>query len=203
APVPYGAAPGRPVAGGWIGVGGAPQLAGPDGTASAAAPLTQQQLDATVTAALARLQAAGLSPSTLALLGSARYQVGRLPGALLGLYSDGTITVDAGAAGQGWFVDPTPARDEEFAGGATLFAPAGVSSQGAGCFNDLQHLAIAGGTSWRNHVPSGLESYSWSGSSCWSPPGPGPATCGPAPTAGETAAPCWSRPPPHPAVPPS
>jgi hypothetical protein len=43
-----------------------------------------------------------------------RFAVADLPGAELGREEGGTITLDADAAGHGWFVDPTPADSSEF-----------------------------------------------------------------------------------------
>ena len=41
-------------------------------------------------------------------------QVADLPGGMLGEAVGKTILIDRDAAGYGWFVDPTPAMDEEF-----------------------------------------------------------------------------------------
>src|SRR5690606_17001238 len=43
--------------------------------------------------------------------------VTELPGDLLGLATADRILLDRDAAGRGWFVDPTPADDEEFTAG--------------------------------------------------------------------------------------
>jgi hypothetical protein len=110
-----------PVTGAW-GLSGAPLLAGGGRGTGAAAPLDQATLDATVTAALARLTAAGASPALLGQLASAGYSVSSLPGSEL-VASDpagNRLAVDAGAAGRGWFIDPTPADDAEFASGLAL-----------------------------------------------------------------------------------
>jgi len=45
------------------------------------------------------------------------FQVGDLSGQILGLTGNGTVFIDADAAGYGWFVDPTPLDDSEFTGG--------------------------------------------------------------------------------------
>ena len=73
-------------------------------TALAAAPLLAE--------ALARWQAAGVDTSGLI---TTAIRIADLPGATLGLASGNTIWLDADAAGRGWFVDPTPADDAEFA----------------------------------------------------------------------------------------
>jgi hypothetical protein len=51
-------------------------------------------------------------------------RIADLPDSYLGLASPGLITLDRDAAGYGWFVDPTPGDDAEFAGDAT--GPAAV-----------------------------------------------------------------------------
>ena len=52
-------------------------------------------------------------------MSKAKFVVTDLPGAELGLAGDGTIYIDRDAAGYGWFVDSTPAKDEEFARGSS------------------------------------------------------------------------------------
>jgi hypothetical protein len=123
-PFPYGGAGWLPVAGSWIGVGGAPQLADPFESFSndTSAGLTQAQLNSVVTAALTRLQLAGIDPATIALLASADYVVGDLPGTIIGFTSGNIVTIDRHAAGRGWFVDPTPLDDAEFDAGGTALA---------------------------------------------------------------------------------
>ncbi|MCI0461152.1 MAG: hypothetical protein L0Z62_29750, partial [Gemmataceae bacterium] len=44
-------------------------------------------------------------------------EVRDLPGTMLGLASSAFVWIDANAAGHGWFVDPTPSEDSEFASG--------------------------------------------------------------------------------------
>lgn len=43
------------------------------------------------------------------------FVVADLPEGILGLYTPGLIQIDVNAAGMGWFLDPTPADDSEFA----------------------------------------------------------------------------------------
>ena len=80
-----------------------------------ATPLSQTDLQPIVNEAIARWAAAGLSAQSVNAMAKATFIVTDLPGAELGLASDGTIYVDQNAAGYGWFVDSTPAKDEEFA----------------------------------------------------------------------------------------
>jgi hypothetical protein len=52
----------------------------------------------------------------LAGLAAAKVQLADLPAGMLGETVGKTILIDRDASGYGWFVDPTPALDEEFAG---------------------------------------------------------------------------------------
>src|SRR5262249_38965445 len=77
----------------------------------------QAALDGIVGAALSRLQDAGVGGALLGRLSAAQFQVSDLPPTELGvaLPSADRVLIDRGAAGHGWFVDPTPPRDEEYA----------------------------------------------------------------------------------------
>jgi hypothetical protein len=107
----------------WTGTdpGQAPQLAagGPATGRVGAAPLTAAELAPVVQAAVAHWAAAGLNAAHVAELNSVQYQIGTLAGGALGLTGLGVplVRLDATAAGYGWFVDPTPNQDEEFAAG--------------------------------------------------------------------------------------
>ncbi|MEM7311655.1 MAG: matrixin family metalloprotease, partial [Planctomycetota bacterium] len=90
-------------------------LLAPSRTSSNADKLTVAQLEPIIFEAIERwndspaLQANPISLSDLTI------QIGDLPGTLLGrAINDGTIWFDADAAGFGWFVDATPATDEEY-----------------------------------------------------------------------------------------
>ncbi len=82
---------------------------GPNGEAPA---LTQSQLSPILSEAISRWQSAGADASILAGL---NVQVTNLAGTKLGLASGNTIWLDNNAAGWGWFIDPTPSDDLEFA----------------------------------------------------------------------------------------
>src|SRR5207253_7541879 len=58
-------------------------------------------------------------------LRAVRVEVLDLPGTTLGLASGTVIYLDADGAGHGWFVDPTPAEDSEFAPGVANSPAAG------------------------------------------------------------------------------
>ncbi|MBI3465726.1 MAG: matrixin family metalloprotease, partial [Planctomycetes bacterium] len=79
-----------------------------------ASPLSPADARSAADAAMARWAVAGLSQSSLDRLAEIDVQVTDLRGDELGLARHGTIYVDRDAAGRGWFVDPTPAEDEEF-----------------------------------------------------------------------------------------
>ena len=58
-------------------------------------------------------QAQTVNGATLAL-DQVEFKIADLPGALLGQTVGNTIVIDADAAGYGWFIDPTPADNQEF-----------------------------------------------------------------------------------------
>jgi hypothetical protein len=89
--------------------------AGLPATATDVAPLTTTDLSGIVSAAIDYWQAAGLTPGQLAVLESAEYRVDELTGLRLGQAGSHSITIDADAAGYGWFIDVTPSMSEEFA----------------------------------------------------------------------------------------
>jgi hypothetical protein len=84
----------------------------------APAPLTPEALRPIVAEAEARWVSAGVSPQQLAALGNLTFRIDDLPGNDLGMESEGVVTLDRTADGYGWFVDPTPANDSEFAANA-------------------------------------------------------------------------------------
>jgi hypothetical protein len=102
------------------GTASGPQLAAtvPPRSAGAVPALTAAELAPIVTEAEALWVAAGASPL---VLGSARVRIADLPDGsasqppTLG-YTDGAVLIDVTAGGFGWFIDPTPADNAEFAG---------------------------------------------------------------------------------------
>jgi hypothetical protein len=80
-------------------------------------------LNTILTAALGRLQQAGVSPGVLDRLSAVNAFLQPLAPGQLGaaLPQQNAIVLSPDGAGHGWFVDPTPSQDEEFAGG-TAFA---------------------------------------------------------------------------------
>jgi len=95
-----------------------------------AAALSQADLQPIVSQAIADWADLGLATDQLADLVAVRFVITDLSGAQLGLAERDTIFLDLNAAGHGWFVDPTPASDEEFIAGAagrlTAIDPAAV-----------------------------------------------------------------------------
>ncbi len=86
-----------------------------DAPPSAPAPsISQADLGSIVTEAIQRIEGT-YGPGAAAALAGVSVEVTNLPGKLLGAEADGRILIDDDAAGYGWFVDPTPHQDEEFA----------------------------------------------------------------------------------------
>jgi hypothetical protein len=94
-----------------------PQLAAGGPAVDAAAPaLSEAELAPVAQQAVARWAAAGLDAAGLAKLNAVQYQIVTLSGGVLGVSSLGgnVVSLDATAAGYGWFVDPTSPDDTEF-----------------------------------------------------------------------------------------
>lgn len=104
-----------PLAGNWEGA--TPPLTANNvgGGAPHGSLLSQDQLPSIVNEAVARWAASGMAENVLDQMRSAQFVVSDLNGPLLGTEGRNVITIDRDAAGHGWFVDPTPALDEEFA----------------------------------------------------------------------------------------
>jgi PAS domain-containing protein len=109
-----------PVAGRWTGP--APLLAVETGSVGQGVALSRSQLGAIVDAAVSRWSSAGLPADRVGALSRVNIVLADLPGRQLGLAARDAIYLDWDAAGHGWFVDPTPGADEEF-------APAGPRGQ--------------------------------------------------------------------------
>ncbi|MDX2038441.1 MAG: PKD domain-containing protein [Isosphaeraceae bacterium] len=84
------------------------------------------QLAPIVEAAIARWAAAGLDPQRIERLRAVDFEIAELGGNLLGLSYHETVWIDRNAAGAGWFIDPTPSRDEEFLPRTASRRPRGV-----------------------------------------------------------------------------
>jgi RHS repeat-associated protein len=89
-----------------LGPGGA--TAGPLLTSQALAPIVQE--------AIARWQAAGIDSKAVDLLQGVKFEIANLDSVGdLGLATPGVVQIDDNGDGYGWFVDPTPKTDVEFA----------------------------------------------------------------------------------------
>jgi uncharacterized repeat protein (TIGR01451 family) len=77
--------------------------------------LSQSELNALITSALSHWQNAGATSKQLAALRRIDWRVRDLAGWYLGEAASNVITVDADAAGNGWYIDRTPTQNEEFA----------------------------------------------------------------------------------------
>ena len=86
---------------------------------SPAALLESNQLEPIVAAAEARWAVAGVAPALIDRLKQTQIIVNDLPAGYLGLTEGNEILLSRDAAGFGWFVDPTPGVNEEFAPTAT------------------------------------------------------------------------------------
>jgi hypothetical protein len=102
------------VSGGAVGSNGDSLLFGGGDIAEGASALSQDRLDALVSAALARLEDAGASEDQIDALATVEVRVGNLGDGVLGLSLPGRILIDADASGAGWFVDASPLDDVEF-----------------------------------------------------------------------------------------
>jgi len=97
------------------GVLGLLAVAGAVTPAAHTASLAPADLQPIVSEALARWAAAGASSNVLDTMAHTPVMVADLSGAYLGKADCGVVYLDRDAAGYGWFVDSTPAKDEEFA----------------------------------------------------------------------------------------
>ena len=97
--------------------------------------LTDAELSSVIPVALAYWLAAGISADQLALLDGTGFTVAELSDGTLAQTSENVVTFDASAAGHGWFVDPTPQDNAEFANvanaaGTDLFTDPSTAAAG-------------------------------------------------------------------------
>jgi hypothetical protein len=76
--------------------------------------LAQSDLQPIVSEAITLWGQAGLSAAEVQKLRQAQFVITDLRGAELGETDGNVIYLDTNAAGNGWFIDPTPASNEEF-----------------------------------------------------------------------------------------
>src|SRR5262249_49071823 len=96
----------------------------PTGPAVGVSPLTEEALAPIVAEALARWTALGarLSAADFRVAGVDLPDGDAGQGPLIGYTSGTTVQLDVNAGGLGWFVDPTPGDDSEFAGTGDVYA---------------------------------------------------------------------------------
>ena len=103
--------------------------AAPAVTAANAASVEVSQLFASFAQAKLDWAASGVSAEQIARLDTIRLAVADLPGLVLGQAENGVVTIDANAAGWGWFVDRTPQDSREFVlQGGVLVASSGPAA---------------------------------------------------------------------------
>lgn len=115
---------------------------------SPASSLRESDLAPLVSASLARWEASGLTEAQRGRMKEIVFSVSDMPGQHLGLADGQRIILDADAAGNGWFIDPTPADDSEFATGSGTrltavqgSAPAGKVDALTTILHELGHAA--------------------------------------------------------------
>ena len=80
--------------------------------------LTQSDLQPIVNEAITLWSQAGLDAATVQKLRQAQFVITDLGGSEVGETDGNVIHLDPNAAGNGWFIDPTPASNEEFSASA-------------------------------------------------------------------------------------
>ena len=92
--------------------------------------LGQEDMQAIVEEAIRRLTISeSLTASQVQYLEAQQFEIADLEGDLLASESNGIITIDSDAAGNGWFVDETPQADEEFHNGDSELAGGSLDGQ--------------------------------------------------------------------------
>ncbi len=101
------------IAGNWNGSGSPLRAANvADANSATAAPIDESQLEPLVAEAISQWTL--ILPRAVELVADVQVQLADLPNDLLGLTDGQTIRIDRDAAGNGWFVDESPADDTEF-----------------------------------------------------------------------------------------
>ncbi len=107
-----------PLVGDWTGTAQTEMAAAQVTPAQNVPALAQTDLQPIVNEAITLWSQAGLSAAEVQKLRQAQFVISDLRGAELGETDGNVIYLDTNAAGNGWFIDPTPASNEEFSGPA-------------------------------------------------------------------------------------
>jgi hypothetical protein len=91
--------------------------------------LAQSELQPIVNEAVTLWSQAGLNATEVQKLRQTQFVISDLGGGLLGETQGNIVYLDTNAAGNGWFVDPTPASNEEFSAQAGSSQLKAVASQ--------------------------------------------------------------------------
>src|SRR5207248_10792214 len=77
--------------------------------------VSQEELSALMPAAIERWRATGISIDDLMRLQAMTFEITDLPEGQLASATSTSVKIDENAGGYGWYVDPTPMDDSEFA----------------------------------------------------------------------------------------
>ena len=124
-----------PLAGNWTGFTQA-EMAASQGADAALPTLAESDLQPIINEAITLWSQAGLNAAAIQKLRQAQFVVTALPGSYLGETEGNVIYLDGNAAGNGWFVDPTPASNAEFS------AQAGSSQLKAVAPHAVDHIDL-------------------------------------------------------------
>ena len=103
-----------PLVGDWTGTAEAEMAASQGAGGQSISTLAQADLQPIVNEAITLWSQAGLNAAEVQKLRQAQFVIADLPGSYLGETEGNVIYLDTNAAGNGWFIDPTPAANEEF-----------------------------------------------------------------------------------------
>jgi hypothetical protein len=140
-PFPYGLGFWTPAGGDFVPPG--QRLLAAAGPGPGADPLADGRLQEVVTAALARLQAAGVDPALVGRLAAAQYVAAPLPAGVLGLaqpWAD-RVLISTDGAGNGWFTDAATSSDAAFTVGASSSVAPGKMDLLTTVLHEMGHLA--------------------------------------------------------------
>jgi hypothetical protein len=107
-----------PLVGNWNGSGQAEMAAAQVAASQNVPTLAQTDLQPIVNEAITLWSQAGLDAATVQKLRQVQFVISDLGGAEVGKAQGNVVYLDTDAAGNGWFVDPTPASNEEFSASA-------------------------------------------------------------------------------------